>query len=110
DEQNSESDWLPNDQVPDTLAVILDYIERSYLPFATANIAAGLAGEKYCEYDYGFGPTKARSQKRLNMARLHVQDELQRMGAPANEDVNKLFAGRGMLEHYLTQHIARRQS
>jgi hypothetical protein len=26
--------------------------------------------------DYGFGPTRARTQKRLNMARLHVQDEL----------------------------------
>ncbi|MGI9292500.1 MAG: glutathione binding-like protein [Pseudomonadales bacterium] len=102
DEQNNDREWLPNDQVPKTLSVILDYVQRSYLQFASANIAAGLAGEKYYEYDYGFGPIRARTQKRLNMARLHVQYELQRMGADSHESINQLFAGRGILEHYLT--------
>jgi len=32
---------------------------------------AGLAGEKFYEYDYGYGTTRARTQKRLNLARLH---------------------------------------
>jgi glutathione S-transferase len=45
--------------------------------------------------------TRARTQKRLNLSRLHVQDELIRVGAPENPDVQALFAGRGILEHYL---------
>jgi glutathione S-transferase len=101
DEQNIEGEWLQDDQVPDTLPVILDYLQGSYFHFASANIAAGLAGEKYYEYDYGFGPTRARTQRRLNVARLHVRDELERAGAPSNKGVGALFAERQILEHYL---------
>ena len=94
-------DWLPDDQVPKTLSVVLDYIQRSYLQFATANIAAGLAGEKFYEYDYGFGPTKARTQKRLNKARLHVRDELDRINADQHTGILELYGSRGILQHYL---------
>jgi len=80
---------------------VLDYLQGSYYQSAPANIAAGLAGEKYYEYDYGFGTARARTQKRLNVARLHVQDELLRAGAAENAGVQALFAGRGILEHYL---------
>jgi glutathione S-transferase len=93
-------DWLPDDQVPETLPVILDYIQRSYLQFATANIAAGLAGEKYYEYDFGFGPTRARTQRRLNKARLHVQDELKRVDAENHDAIVGLYGTRGILQHY----------
>jgi glutathione S-transferase len=99
--QTGNNNWLADDQVPATLTVVLDYLQRSYFKFASANIAAGLAGEKYYEYDYGFGPTKARTQKRLNVARLHVQNELQRAGATSHAGVQALFSGRGILEHYL---------
>ncbi|MEZ5572755.1 MAG: hypothetical protein R3E64_12100 [Halioglobus sp.] len=93
--------WLGEDRVPDTLGVILDYLQGTYFHFASANIAAGLAGEKYYRYDYGYGSTQARTQKRLNVARLHVRDELLRAGANNNADIQALFAGRGVLEHYL---------
>jgi len=93
--------WPADDEVPETLGVVLDYLQGTYFQFAPANIAAGLAGEKYYEYDYGYGPTRARTQKRLNVARLHVQDELLRIGADTHEDIQTLFAGRGILEHYL---------
>lgn len=93
--------WLANDQVPETLTVILDYIQRSYLQFATANIAAGSAGSKYYEYDFGFGPTKARTQRRLNKARLHVRDELNRLGADKHTAIMQLYGSRGILQHYL---------
>jgi hypothetical protein len=36
------------------------------------------------------------------VARLHVQDELLQLGAPRQDSVNELFAGRGILEHYLS--------
>jgi len=93
--------WPEDDRVPDTLKVVLDYLQGSYFQSAPANIAAGLTGEKYFECDYGFGTTRARSQKRLNLARLHVQSELLRAGAADNPGVQELFAGRGILEHYL---------
>jgi hypothetical protein len=35
------------------------------------------------------------------MARLHVRDELQRAGAVTDTGVRELFAGRGILQHYL---------
>ena len=93
--------WPEDDRVPDTLEVLLDYLQSSYFQSAPANISAGLAGEKYYEYDYGFGTTRARTQKRLNLARLHVQNELLRAGAADDPGVQELFAGRGILEHYL---------
>lgn len=96
-------DWLAEDKLPDTLPILLDYLQNTYFRFATANISAGLAGEKYYEYDYGFGPTRARTQKRLNMARLHVRDELLRAGAATDKGIQSLFAGRGILEHYLSE-------
>lgn len=97
----TDREWLPEDQVPESLNTIVDYAQSTYFKLARANIAAGLAGEKFYEYDYGFGPTRARTQKRLNVARLHVRDELLRCGAPDNSNINALFQGRGILEHYL---------
>lgn len=93
--------WPEDDGVPDTLNVVLDYLHGSYFQSAPANIAAGLAGEKYYEYDYGFGVTRARTQKRLNLARVNVQNELLRAGAADDPRVQDLFAGRGILEYYL---------
>ena len=101
DSQEELAPWPADDQVPDTLPAVLDYLQASYYQSAPANIAAGLAGDKYYEYDYGFGTTRARTQKRLNLARLHVQDELRRAGAADNAATQVLFAGRGILEHYL---------
>ncbi|MEM1147987.1 MAG: glutathione binding-like protein [Pseudomonadota bacterium] len=93
--------WMAEDCVPDTLTVILDYVAETYLNFAAANIAAGASGEKYYEYDYGFGPTRARTQKRLNKARLHVQDELNRMQASHHPEIRELYGRRGFLDYYL---------
>ena len=94
-------DWLADDKVPETLKTILDYAQGTYYRFGSANILAGLAGEKYYEYDYGFGATKARTQRRLNLARLHVRDELVQVGASANQSITDLFKERGILEYYL---------
>ena len=80
---------------------LLDYIQATYLQFARANISAGLAGEKYYEYDYGYGPTRARTQRRLNMARLHVRDELLQVDAGNNAALTQLLGERGILAHYL---------
>jgi hypothetical protein len=64
-----------------------DFLLGSYYQSAPANIAADLAGEKHYEFDYGYGTTRARTKKRLNFARLHVQDALLRAGVAENADV-----------------------
>jgi glutathione S-transferase len=93
--------WPAGDAVPDSLSTVLHYLQGSYYQSAPANIAAGQAGEKYYEFDYGFGTTRARTQKRLNLARLHVKDELLRVDAATDPAVQSLLAGRGILEYYL---------
>lgn len=93
--------WPEDDAVPASLQGLLDYARDTYFQTARANIAAGLQGEKFYEYDAGFGVIRARTQKRLNLARLHVQDELLRAGARHSAAVARLFEGRGILEHYL---------
>jgi len=97
----ADCDWLYDDNVPVSLHGVLEYAQGTYFQFARANVAAGLAGEKFYEYDYGFGVTRARTQKRLNHARLHVQYELLQLGATRHDTVNPLFAGRGILDYYL---------
>lgn len=93
--------WTAGDTVPQSLQVLIDYFAGSYFRYARPNIAAALAGEQYFEYDYGFGATRARSQRRLNLARLHVQDELQRLDAANNPGINAQFAGTDILAYYL---------
>ena len=85
-----------------TLSAVLDDLQGSYYQCAQANVAAGLAGANYYAYDCGFGTIRARTQKRLNLARLHAQDEMLRTGAADYSGIKALFAGRGILEHYLT--------
>jgi len=75
------AEWLEDDQLPATLLPILDYARRHYQAFAHQSIAAAGRGEKTFELDLGDGPFVARSMKRLNKARLHVQDELVKAGA-----------------------------
>ena len=101
DEPIAVSDWLPDDQVPDSLGLLLDYLQRSYLVMAKANIAGSKAGEKFYEFDFGYGPTRARTQGRLNKARLHVQNELRRVDADNHDSIVELYGSRGILQHYL---------
>ena len=60
-----------------------------------------MAGEKFYTLDYGHGPVQVRSQKRLDLARRHVQDELLRCGAADQPDIQAAFGERGILAYYL---------
>ncbi|MEP0201878.1 MAG: glutathione S-transferase family protein [Halioglobus sp.] len=94
--------WPADDRVPATLSALLDYLQSSCYQSAKPNVAAGLAGEKFYEFDYGYGTTRSRTQKRLNVARLHVQDELIRANAQNDPGVQALFTERGILGYYLS--------
>jgi glutathione S-transferase len=93
--------WFADDQLPESLTVILDYLQSSYFTYANANLEAITANEKYVIYDYGgFGKTRSRSQRRLNHARLHVADELLRCNAKENTAIQEVYSGTNILDYY----------
>ena len=100
DEDYTETSWLSADAVPDSLDAVWRYLDTTYFALARANIKASHAGEKYYEYDYGYGPTRARTQRRLNKARLHVQDELQQLDDDSYVELQEVFADLKILEFY----------
>jgi len=100
DEDYTDSSWLPADAVPDSLDAIFHYLDGTFFAFARANISASDTGEKYYEYDFGYGATRARTQRRLNKARLHVQDELQQLDHDSYYKLEKVFADSRILEFY----------
>ena len=67
-----------------------------YQRFAAESISAAGRGEKFFELDLGDGPFTARSMKRLEKARIHVQDELLRAGSDKSSLCNC-----GVMSHYL---------
>jgi len=91
-----DADWLADDGIPETLEPLLDYMQRTYQKFATASIKAAQANEKFFDLDVGYGVFTARSMKRLEKARLHVQNELLRCQA-GTLPLNK----QGILNFYL---------
>jgi hypothetical protein len=83
------------------LAAVLEYLQTSYFTYATANLKAVATEEKYVRFNYGgFGETQARSQRRLNQARLHVADELTLCGAEQNTEIQNLYSGTNILDYY----------
>jgi len=93
--------WCDDDKLPDTVASIVNYFARTYFVSASANITAGLAGEKFYEYDIGYGVTRARTARRLNQARLHVKEELNLVNAAQDPSVRTLLEENGILSYYL---------
>lgn len=92
--------WMKNDELPATLDALLQYAENSYAHYVSENIAAANQGEKYFEYDFGYGPTRARTQKRLNKARLHVRDELSKIESNKPGLVTQGLALEKLLQYY----------
>jgi hypothetical protein len=96
----SDTRWLDNDQLPESLSPIFDYIIKNYHAFAGASIAAAGQGEKFFELDLGDGPFVARSMKRLEKARTHVQDELIRANCNSS-----IMTDSGIMSFYMAKSI-----
>jgi glutathione S-transferase len=99
--ESSACAWMANDALPANLDAILAYADNTYANYVTANLAAATEGEKYFEYDFGYGHTRARTQKRLNKARLHVRDELERIAAASPGIMREGLAAPRLLGYYL---------
>jgi glutathione S-transferase len=93
--------WMAEDALPASLNAILAYADKTYAQYVTANIAAATAAEKYFDYDFGYGHTQARTQKRLNKARLHVQDELNKIEASKPGALGTALGQLTLLDYYL---------
>ena len=96
----SGATWLNNDALPDTLSPLFDYSRDHYQVFAFESISASVRGEKTFRLDLGDGPFVARSMRRLEKVRLHVQDELLR--AESNKSV---LGESGVTDFYMAEPI-----
>ncbi len=95
--------WSDDNALPDTLSDVLDYFAKTYFVSSAANVTAGLAGEKFYEYDIGHGVTRARTARRLNQARLHVKAELNRCHARDDAALQAMLGQTDILSYYLDQ-------
>jgi glutathione S-transferase len=100
-----DAQWPDHDQLPESLAPIFDYIIKNYHAFAGASIAAAGRGEKFFELDLGDGSFRARSMKRLEKARLHVQDELLRANCSSTK-----IADSGIMSFYMAESSLNKQA
>ena len=99
---SAEGSFASDNELPDTLLALLDYAEKAYVPYARGSITAGLSGEKHFTFKYGQSQVKARSQRRLEKARLHVRDELMRSEPQA---ITEAIAERPLMRFYLEQSL-----
>ncbi|MBV1881386.1 MAG: hypothetical protein KUG82_07115 [Pseudomonadales bacterium] len=88
--------YLANDEIPSTLWPILEHAKKNYHAFALASIEAAAEGKKFFDLDLGHGQCKARSMKRLDKSRLHVQNEIENSQLKDNDLKNS-----GILDFYL---------
>jgi glutathione S-transferase len=92
----SDSKWLAQDEIPESLNPLFEHVRKTYQRFAASSIEAADRGEKFFTLDLGDGPFTARSMKRLNKVRQHVGDELQRCNAQ-----DSALQSRGVMDFYL---------
>ena len=90
--------WLKKDVLPDTLYPLFDYSRNHYQVFAFESISASVRGEKTFSLDLGDGPFVARSMRRLEKVRLHVQDELLRA-----ESDKSVLGESGVIDFYMAE-------
>lgn len=88
--------WASFDALEPTLKPLLDHLVAYYHVFATESIKGAVKGEKYFTCEVPSGPITARTMRRLDKSRLHVQNELQRAGAFENEYLKTS----GVLDYY----------
>lgn len=91
-----DQNWCAHDAIPDTIVSLFEHAVQTYQRFASSSLEAAATGEKFFELDLGDGPFTARSMKRLEKARMHVQDELLSCGAK-----NSCLGSYGVMDFYL---------
>lgn len=102
-----ENAWADFDSLEPSLKPLLEHLVSYYHVFATESIKGAAKGEKYFTCEVPSGPISARTMRRLDKSRLHVQNELERVHAFDNE----YLKASGALDYYaLPPQINKQQS
>ena len=99
--QTNDADYLPNDELPDTLMPFFDHMRDTYHQFLRASGEALSAGEKWCEIDLGDGPVKMRSLKYSEVSRCHIKKEIESLSKADRAAVDDTLGPIGVLDAYL---------
>ena len=95
------SDYLANDQLPETLAPFFEHMRDTYHRFLKVSREALAAGEKWCEVDLGDGPVRMRSLKYSEVSRKHIRQEIFSLSTQDRRAVDEVLGPLGVLEAYL---------
>lgn len=100
DMKSSEEAWLEDDEIPETLAPLIDeMMARFHVQLAANRTALADAAEAF-EVDLGFGTTRFSTNAYEEKARLDVKDELDRLDSPDRSLVDATLATLGVLDVY----------
>ena len=99
--QTNDADYLPNDDLPDTLMPFFDHMRDTYHQFLRASGEALSAGEKWFEIDLGDGPVKMRSLKYSEVSRCHIKKEIESLSKADRAAVDDTLGPIGVLDAYL---------
>jgi glutathione S-transferase len=91
-----ENSWADFETLEPTLKPLLEHLVSHYHIFAGESIKGAVKGEKYFTCEVPSGPITARTMRRLDKSRLHVQQELKRVKAFDND----YLKASGALDYY----------
>ncbi|MFT5100093.1 MAG: glutathione S-transferase [Planctomycetaceae bacterium] len=106
DSQTDAGDYLPDDQLPESLTPLFTHMHDTYHQFLRVSRAALAVGEKWCEVDLGEGPVKMRSLKYSEVSRCHIKNEIEALAPEARAVVDGVLGPMGVLDAYLLPEIA----
>ncbi len=96
-----ESDYLADDQLPETLLPFFTHMLDTYHQFLRVSREALAAGEKWCEVDLGEGPVRMRSLKYSEVSRCHIKKEIESLNQDDRAAVDAVLGAMGVLDAYL---------
>ena len=99
--RTDESQYLPDDALPETLTPFFEHMRDNYHQFLVASHEALAAGEKWCEVDLGEGPVRMGSLKYSEISRCHIQREIEGLTADDRRVVEAVLGPLGVLDAYL---------
>ena len=98
---SDDGNYLPDDQLPDTLTPFFTHMRETYHQFLHVSRDALAAGEKWFEVDLGEGPVKMRSLKYSEVSRCHIKKEIETLSIDERSRVDKVLGPFGVLDAYL---------
>ena len=97
---HSDTQWLPDDQIPDTWSAFFAAMQQHYLRYLFANRTALAQGEARVSCDFGCGAVTTPTRIYQEHSRLDIRDEILKLSAEAMDRVRAHIPA-GVLDVYL---------